>query len=140
MKFVLFLFAVATVTLAQDPAVVTSTPDVTTVKAGGVCRKDGDCGEGYCCVSHAMGFKRRFIFLDGSSSFFGHHDTGRCEPERKENESCYVFMVHDIFNPNLEEGYCPCMAGLECRGETVEEIGGSIIHHNPKCQPKQASP
>ena len=115
--------------------VVSSPPDSTTVKPGAVCVKDANCGEGYCCVNHAMGLRRRFIF-DGTS-LFGGHDSGRCEPERKENEPCHVFMVHDIFNPNLEEGYCPCMAGLECRGETVEETGGTIVHHNPKCQPKQ---
>ncbi|XP_071082842.1 uncharacterized protein [Haliotis cracherodii] len=136
MKVTIVFLAVLGVALAQDPLTTAQTVVVTGgVAPGGSCTKTTDCGEGYCCVTKFIGKKKRFIFDD----LFGSHNSGKCEPERKENDSCHVFMDHDIFNPDLFEDYCPCMTGLECRGETVDETGGAITHHNPKCQPKSGS-
>ncbi|XP_064605355.1 toxin CSTX-20-like [Liolophura sinensis] len=116
MRFLLFFFAVLAYAKAQT---TTEQPN---------CSGPSDCGEAECCV-HSDFIGKRFIFND----LFGGHK-GECQLMRTLGQSCHISDLHDVFNRDMFEFSCPCQAGLECRGETIEENGGSVIHHNPKCQ------
>ncbi|KAH3820151.1 uncharacterized protein LOC127881915 [Dreissena polymorpha] len=93
----------------------------------GQCRSDADCTEEECCVGLD---RRRFIF--------SHATTGTCRSLRYQGFSCHVFLSTNPGNSNLHVTYCPCAEGLECRGTSVDKLNAShIIHHDPKCLPKE---
>ncbi|XP_052779033.1 prokineticin Bm8-d-like [Mya arenaria] len=95
----------------------------------GVCTSDTDCAAEECCVGTA---RRRFIFFNPTK--------GICRPLRFQGFSCHVFLTTETHNHGLHVDYCPCDEGLECRGTTVDALNpNNVIHHDPKCLPKEAA-
>ncbi|KAK7476499.1 hypothetical protein BaRGS_00032247 [Batillaria attramentaria] len=92
------------------------------------CMSSSECAPGMCCARFNHSRRtRRFV-----NSLF---QSGTCQPLLMRSQGCWDWQVEEE-NGDLYD-YCPCAAGLECRGEQVMHVEGNTIHINPICQPRK---